>query len=49
MLFKLALGQTKPVIQWVTVALSPRMKRPGREAGHLPPPSAKVKETWIYM
>jgi hypothetical protein len=29
-------------------ALSPRLKRPGREADHSPPISAEVKNTWIY-
>jgi hypothetical protein len=31
------------VIQWV-----PGVKRPGREADHLPPTSAEVKQTWVY-
>jgi hypothetical protein len=35
-------------IQWVTGDLSPGLKRPGREADHLPPASAEVKKTWIY-
>jgi hypothetical protein len=29
-------------------APSPRVKRPGREADHLPPASAEVKKMWIY-
>jgi hypothetical protein len=29
-------------------ALSPRVKRPRREADHLPPTSAEVKKTWMY-
>jgi hypothetical protein len=28
-------------------ALSPGVKRPGREADHTPPFSAKVKKTWV--
>jgi hypothetical protein len=29
-------------------ALSPWVKRPGREADHLPPASAEVRNTWIH-
>jgi hypothetical protein len=29
-------------------ALSPGVKRPGREADHSPPASAEVKKMWIY-
>jgi hypothetical protein len=36
------LGPTQPHIQWVPGALSPRAKRPGREADHSPY-SADVK------
>jgi hypothetical protein len=43
-----ALGPTQPPIQWVTGALFPRVKRPGRESDHSPPFSAEVKKTWIY-
>jgi len=32
------LGLTQPHIQWVPGALSLRVKRPGREYGHSPPP-----------
>jgi desulfoferrodoxin (superoxide reductase-like protein) len=39
-----ALGCTQHTIQWVTVALSPGVKRQGREADHSPPASAEVKE-----
>jgi hypothetical protein len=35
-------------IQWVPGALSLGVKRPGREADHLPPASAEVKKMWIY-
>jgi hypothetical protein len=35
---------TQPPIQWVPGALSLRVKRPGCEADHSPPSSAKVKE-----
>jgi hypothetical protein len=40
----MALGPIQSPIQWVPGALSLGVKRPGREANHSPPPSAKVKE-----
>jgi hypothetical protein len=43
-----ALGLTHPPIQWVPAALSPGVKRQGREADYSPPTSAEVKKTWIY-
>jgi hypothetical protein len=43
-----ALGPTQLPIQWVPEALSPGVKRPGREADHSPNTSAKVKKMWIY-
>jgi hypothetical protein len=43
-----ALGPIRPPIEWVPEALSPGVKRPGREADHSPPTSAEVKKTWIY-
>jgi hypothetical protein len=39
---------TQPPIQWVPEALSLEVKQPGREAGHLPPSTAAVKNAWIY-
>jgi hypothetical protein len=39
-----ALGPTQPPIQWVTGALSLRVKRPGCEADHTPQSTAEVKE-----
>jgi hypothetical protein len=42
-----ALGPTQPPIQWV-VGFSLGIKRPGREADHLPPSSAEVKNVWSY-
>jgi hypothetical protein len=39
-----ALGSTQSPIKWVPGALSPRIKRPGREADHSPPDSADVKK-----
>jgi hypothetical protein len=44
-----ALGPTQPPIQWVPVALSPGVKRLGREADHSPPASAGVKKMYIYI
>jgi hypothetical protein len=43
-----ALGSTQPPFQWVPEALSPGLKRQGREADHSPPTSAEVKKIWIY-
>jgi hypothetical protein len=44
-----ALEPTQLPIQWVSgVALSPGVKRPGRDADHSPPSSAKVKNAWRY-
>jgi hypothetical protein len=42
-----ALGPTQPPIQWVPLALSPRVKRPGREADS-PPDSSEFSNTWVY-
>jgi hypothetical protein len=39
---------TQLPIQLVQWALSPGLKRPGREADHSPPASAKIKKMWIY-
>jgi hypothetical protein len=46
--FRAALGPTQPPIQCVPEVLSPEAKRPGREADHLPPSSAEVKNVWSY-
>jgi hypothetical protein len=43
-----ALRSTQPPIKWVPGALSPGVKRQGREADHLPSTSAEVKKMWIY-
>jgi hypothetical protein len=40
------LGSTQPPIQWVLGALSPGVKRPGREADHSHPASAEDKKMW---
>jgi hypothetical protein len=45
---KLALGPTQPPIQWILGALSPRIKRQGREVDHSLPTCAEVKKMWIY-
>jgi hypothetical protein len=42
------LGPTQPPIQWVAGALSSKIKRPRRKAGHSLPTSAEVKNMWIY-
>jgi hypothetical protein len=34
--------------QWVPRALTPWVKRPGREADHSPPSSVEVKNVWSY-
>jgi hypothetical protein len=43
-----ALVPTQPPIQWLPAALYRGVKRPGREADHSPPSSAKVKNVWSY-
>jgi hypothetical protein len=42
-------GPTQPPIKWVPGALSPGVKRPGREADHSPQVSAEAKKMWIYI
>jgi len=37
-----ALGYTQPPIQWVPEALTPRVKRLGREADHSSPSNTEV-------
>jgi hypothetical protein len=44
---RLALGPTKPPLQWVPGDLSKGVKRPRREADHSPS-SAEVKNEWSY-
>jgi hypothetical protein len=39
---------TQPPIQWVPVAHSPQLERPGCESDHSSPTSAEVKNMWIY-
>jgi hypothetical protein len=39
---------TEPPIQWIPWALSPGVKRLGREVDHSPPTSAEVKKVWTY-
>jgi hypothetical protein len=45
---RMALGSTQPPFQWILGATSLRVKQPGREADHLPPSSAEVKNVWSY-
>jgi hypothetical protein len=42
-------GVPQPAIQWLPWALSLGVKWPGREADHLPPASAEIKNTWSYI
>jgi hypothetical protein len=44
--FLFATAPTQPLMQWVSGVLSPGVKRQGREADHLPPSSAEVKNSW---
>jgi hypothetical protein len=46
--FRSDLGPTRPPIQWVPGALSPRIKRPRCKGDHSPPSSAEVKNAWSY-
>jgi hypothetical protein len=43
-----ALGPTQPPFPWVPGALSLGVERPGCEADHSPPGSAKVKNVWRH-
>jgi len=43
-----ALGPTQPPIQWVPRALSPAVKRPGREVDHSTLSSGEVKNALSY-
>jgi hypothetical protein len=43
-----ALGPTQHPIQWVPEALSPGIKRPGREADHSSPSRSDDKNAWSY-
>jgi hypothetical protein len=42
------LGPPQPPILWVPGALSRGVKQPEREADHLSPSSAEVKNKWLY-
>jgi hypothetical protein len=44
-----ALGSTQTPIQRVPGAISPGVKRPGREGDHSPPTSAEAKKIWMYI
>jgi hypothetical protein len=41
-------GPTQPPIQWAPGALSPGVKRPGRDTDHSPPFNAEVKNASSY-
>jgi hypothetical protein len=45
---RIALGPSSLLPNGYRGALSPGVKRPGREADNSPPTSAEVKNTWIY-
>jgi hypothetical protein len=49
MLSRQVLGPTQTPIQWVPGALSPGVKRQGRETDHSPPTTVEVKKMWIYI
>jgi hypothetical protein len=38
-----------PPIPWILGTLTPGVKRPGLEAGHSPPSSAKDTNAWSYI
>jgi len=40
------MGPTQPPVQWMLMALSPRVKWSGLEADHSHPSSAEVKKEW---
>jgi hypothetical protein len=46
--YRPALRSTQPPIQWVPGALSPGVKRLGREVDHSSPTRAEVKKMSIY-
>jgi hypothetical protein len=39
-----SMGPTQPPNQWIPAALTPGIKRPGRESDHSPQPSEKLVE-----
>jgi hypothetical protein len=47
MAFRKALVPTQPLIQWVEIATSPEMKRPGREDNHTSI-LCRDQEWWSY-
>jgi hypothetical protein len=42
------MGSTQPTIQWVAGALSPGVKRQGRDADHSLTASTEIKKSLIY-
>jgi hypothetical protein len=46
--FRLALGPTLSLVQWVPGCLSPGIKQLEHEADHLLPSNFEVKNAWIY-
>jgi hypothetical protein len=45
---RLARGPTQPLIEWVSGAISPGVKKQGSEADRSPPSCTEVKKKWIY-
>ena len=43
------MGPTQSPVQWLPGAVLLVIKLPALEANHLPPSSAKVKNTWSYV
>jgi hypothetical protein len=43
------MGQTQPHIQFELGVISPKVKRPRREADHSPLSSTEVKNEWSHM
>jgi len=43
-----ALEPNQPLVQWIPVALTPKVEWSGREADHSPPSSAEVKNAQSY-
>jgi hypothetical protein len=46
-MFSLVLGPTQPPLKWVSGAVAPHIKRPKREADHLPLSTAEVKNSGV--
>jgi len=47
--FQTGSGLIQSPINWVPMALSPEMERPGREADYSPPSNGDVNDAWSYI